>query len=214
MEEEINRATLWKKARELQGGFDSNVQVIIDKIDELHNSRCFESCGIHDALTEALGTEEQRGHHYLDTEKKKVDKRFNKLEEELKQLKRCMKNVSEAAICQMGGYEEDFEDESLDDFIKAQCEDDLFGYESYTYLTWDDFLAVFTLEELIGVVIISYMMYLFEQIKNVSKRDHGTCFVIPTASSPRERKAKSKSIDDSCRRLQIGCLKERMMTSS
>ncbi|KAI3695431.1 hypothetical protein L1987_78428 [Smallanthus sonchifolius] len=58
------------------------------------------------------------------------------------------------------------------DSIKVQCEDDLFGYESYTYLTWDDFQAVFTLEELTGAVITSYMMYLFKQIKNGSKRDH------------------------------------------
>ncbi|KAI3695170.1 hypothetical protein L1987_78159 [Smallanthus sonchifolius] len=63
IEEEIDRATLWKKARELKtGSFDSDVQVIVDKIDELHNSGCFESCGTHDVLTEALGTEEQCGH--------------------------------------------------------------------------------------------------------------------------------------------------------
>ncbi|KAI3775412.1 hypothetical protein L1987_49988 [Smallanthus sonchifolius] len=286
---------------------------------------------------------------YLDIEKKNVDERFNKIEKDIKKLKRGTDNVSEAGSCQMGGYEEDFEDqpleESLDnlcylavdvasnivakgailkysvsgenievmmeicvqseaslpipledefifkrmkmkkkqprepekenakkddeimenkkekveekengkenakkddeimenkkresrrkrewkreckegwrelkksvilkmtammvdgqvskvDSIKVQCEDDLFGYESYTYLTWDDFQAVFTLEELTGVVITSYMMYLFEQIKNGSKRDHGFCFVSPTASSPRERKAKSKNIDDSSR---------------
>ncbi|KAI3732930.1 hypothetical protein L1987_64142 [Smallanthus sonchifolius] len=394
-EEEIDRATLWKKARELKtGGFDSNVQEIVDKIDELQNSGCFESCGTHDVLTEALGTEEQRGHvrglgkyvkphqyfyepktvkQYLDTEKKKVDERFNKLEEEVEKLKRGVINVSEAASCQMGGYEDDLEDkpheESLDnscylavdvasnivakgaimkysdsgeiievmmeicvqgeaflpipleeelimkvkdavghilswprhlvircsdlvntiyklhvpsrtrevvekenakengkenakkddaivenkkeigkekenekkddervenkkergkekenekellrrrmtraqrktririennvllrmtammvdgqvskvDSIKVQCEDGLYGYESYTYLTWDDFQAVFTLEELTGAVITSYTMYLFEQIKNGSKRDHGICFVSPTASSP------------------------------
>ncbi|KAI3797759.1 hypothetical protein L1987_33022 [Smallanthus sonchifolius] len=85
------------------------------------------------------------------------------------------------------------------DSIKVQCEDGLYGYESYTYLTWDDFQAVFTLEELTGAVITSYTMYLFEQIKNGSKRDHGICFVSPTASSPRERKTKSKNIDDSSR---------------
>ncbi|KAI3687111.1 hypothetical protein L1987_80802 [Smallanthus sonchifolius] len=403
-EEEIDRATLWKKARELKtGGFDSNVQEIVDKIDELQNSGCFESCGTHDVLTEALGTEEQRGHvrglgkyvkphqyfyepktvkQYLDTEKKKVDERFNKLEEEVEKLKRGVTNVSEAASCQMGGCEDDLEDkpheESLDnscylavdvasnivakgaimkysdsgeiievmmeirvqgeaflpipleeelimkvkdavghilswprhlvircsdlekavakpkskkrlrehdeengkekkqpvepdevvekenakengkenankddaivenkkesgkekenekkddervenktergkekenekelmtammvdgqvskvDSIKVQCEDGLYGYESYTYLTWDDFKAVFTLEELTGAVITSYTMYLFEQIKNGSKRDHGICFVSPTASSPRERKTKSKNIDDSSR---------------
>ncbi|KAI3713734.1 hypothetical protein L1987_72320 [Smallanthus sonchifolius] len=84
------------------------------------------------------------------------------------------------------------------DSIKVQCEDGLYGYESYTYLTWDDFQAVFTLEELTGDVITSYTMYLFEQIKNGSKRDHGICFVSPTASSP-QCKTKSKNIDDSSR---------------
>ncbi|KAI3825697.1 hypothetical protein L1987_07265 [Smallanthus sonchifolius] len=109
-EEKIDRATLWKKTRELKtGGFDSDVQVIVDKIDELHNSGCFESCGTHDVLTEALGTEEQRGHvrgmgkfitpnqyfsipktikEYLDIEKKNVDEGFNKIEKELTKLKK------------------------------------------------------------------------------------------------------------------------------
>ncbi|KAI3774530.1 hypothetical protein L1987_49088 [Smallanthus sonchifolius] len=86
------------------------------------------------------------------------------------------------------------------DSIKVQCEDGLYGYESYTYLTWDDFQAVFTLEELTGALITSYTMYLFEQIKNGSKRDHGICFVSPTASSP-QCKTKSKNIDDSSRRI-------------
>ncbi|KAI3714112.1 hypothetical protein L1987_72702 [Smallanthus sonchifolius] len=85
------------------------------------------------------------------------------------------------------------------DSIKVQCEDDLYGYESYTYLTWDDFQAVFTLEELTGAVITSYTIHLFEQIKNGSKKEHGICFVSSTASSPRERKTKSKNIDDSSR---------------
>lgn len=38
--------------------------------------------------------------------------------------------------------------------------------------------------------------YLFEQIKNGSKSDHGICFVSPTGTSPSECKAKSKNIDD------------------
>ncbi|KAI3805211.1 hypothetical protein L1987_27381 [Smallanthus sonchifolius] len=100
-------------------------------MDELQNSGCFESCGTHDVLTEALGTEEQRGHvrglgkyvkphqyfyepktvkQYLDTEKNKVDERFNKLEEEVEKLKRGVTNVFEATSCQMEGYEDDLED--------------------------------------------------------------------------------------------------------
>lgn len=86
-------------------------------------------------LTEALGTKEQRGHvrgmgkfvsqdqyffvsktvkHYLDTKQKKTDERINKLEDELEKLKRGMHSVSEAASCQIGGHEEDFEGEPLD----------------------------------------------------------------------------------------------------
>ncbi|CAH1412703.1 unnamed protein product [Lactuca virosa] len=44
------------------------------------------------------------------------------------------------------------------DSIKVQSENDLFGYDSYTYLNWDDFEAVLTMDELTGAVIVSYMM--------------------------------------------------------
>lgn len=88
--------------------------------------------GQHDVLTQALGTEEQRGHvrgmgkfvtpsryfflpktvkQLMDTEKKKTDQRFGKLEDEVDKLKRGMNNASEAGSCQMWGNEEDFEDE-------------------------------------------------------------------------------------------------------
>ncbi|CAI9293383.1 unnamed protein product [Lactuca saligna] len=63
-EEEIDRTMLWKKARELKtGGYESNVKIIVDRIDELQNSESFGqlTCGTHDVLTEVLGTEEQRG---------------------------------------------------------------------------------------------------------------------------------------------------------
>ncbi|KAI3829424.1 hypothetical protein L1987_03548 [Smallanthus sonchifolius] len=90
-EEEIDRATLWKKARELKTrGFDSNVQEIVDKI-------------------------------YLDTEKKKLDERFNKLEEEVEKLKRGVTNVFEAASCQMWGYEDDLEDKPHEESLDNSC---------------------------------------------------------------------------------------------
>ena len=41
---------------------------------------------------------------------------------------------------------------------KVQCEDDLFGYESFTYITWEDFQVIFTLDELTGSIITCYMM--------------------------------------------------------
>ncbi|KAK1424472.1 hypothetical protein QVD17_19802 [Tagetes erecta] len=334
-EEEIDRALLWKKARVLKtGGFDKDVQFIVDKIDKLQKSEgCGEvTCGTDDVLTQALGTKEQHGHHFLDTEKKKYDQRFNKLEDELEKLKRGMINASEAESCQMCGDNEDFEDDPIeesfkssdnscylrvgvasdivakgsimsdiceeefievtieiclqgeallpipfeDEFIvkvkdavghilswpkdlvvrcsdlekvmakpmrksakelackngkkrlrkkkrrmekclksrkkrrrkkrlssiKVQCENDLFGYESFTYLTWNDFEAIYTCDELSGVINTSYMMFLYEQIKNGQKQDHGICFVSPTATSPSERKSKSRHVNDS---IDIGC---------
>lgn len=44
------------------------------------------------------------------------------------------------------------------DYVKVQCEDELFGYKSCVCITWDDFEAIFTLEEMSGAVITSYMM--------------------------------------------------------
>ncbi|MFS7943149.1 hypothetical protein Hanom_Chr06g00496911 [Helianthus anomalus] len=85
------------------------------------------------------------------------------------------------------------------DFIKLQCVNDLFGYEGFTYLNWDDFEAILTLDELTGSVITAYMMFLYEQIKNGPKLDHGICFVSPDAISPRERKSKRKHNDDASR---------------
>lgn len=44
------------------------------------------------------------------------------------------------------------------DCIKVQCEDDLFGHPSYTYLNWNDFDSLFAMDELSGAVIASYIM--------------------------------------------------------
>ncbi|KAE8661113.1 hypothetical protein F3Y22_tig00116939pilonHSYRG00277 [Hibiscus syriacus] len=83
--------------------------------------------------------------------------------------------------------------------VKVQYEDDMFGYESFTYITWEDFEVVFTVDEMIGSAITCYMMYLFEEIKNEPKRDHGICFVSPSAISPSGRKAKFKNSDEAIR---------------
>ncbi|KAJ0580220.1 hypothetical protein HanHA300_Chr04g0126701 [Helianthus annuus] len=143
-EEEIDRATLWKKARVLKtGGFQKDVRVIVDRIDELHRSEASGNviCGTNDVLAQALGTTEPRGHvrgmgkfvtqhqyfylpktvkHYLDDEKKKNDQRFNKLEDDLEKLKKGMTNVSEAGSCQMWGNE-DYEDDPLEDRLDNSC---------------------------------------------------------------------------------------------
>ncbi|CAH1421534.1 unnamed protein product [Lactuca virosa] len=90
------------------------------------------------------------------------------------------------------------------DSIKVQSENDLFGYYSYMYLTWDDFEAVLTMDEPTGVVIVSYMMVLFNKMKYGSpERDHGICFVNPTLISPSTRKGKSKNIDDASRDMKL-----------
>ena len=44
------------------------------------------------------------------------------------------------------------------DCIKVQCEDDLFGHHSYTYLNWNDFDSLFAMDELSGAVVASYIM--------------------------------------------------------
>lgn len=44
------------------------------------------------------------------------------------------------------------------DAIKVQCEDDLFGHPSYTYLNWNDFDSLFAMDELSGAVVASYIM--------------------------------------------------------
>nr|KAJ0226796.1 hypothetical protein LSAT_V11C100024300 [Lactuca sativa] len=144
-EEEIDRTVLWKKARELKtGGYDADVKMIVDKIDELQKSGSFGevTCGTHDVLTEALGTQEQRGRvrgmgkfitpqqyfyllknvkYYLEIENERVDKRINKLEHDLEKLKRGVLNVSEAASCQIGGVIEDFEKQPQNESLDNSC---------------------------------------------------------------------------------------------
>ncbi|XP_076919851.1 uncharacterized protein LOC143580804 [Bidens hawaiensis] len=88
-----------------------------------------------------------------------------------------------------------------DGSIKIQCDDDCFGYESFTYLSMEDFEAVFTLDWLSGSVIISYMMNLYEKVKNGPIQDHGICFVTASATMMDERKTKSKHIDESSKLL-------------
>ncbi|XP_076902989.1 uncharacterized protein LOC143557912 isoform X2 [Bidens hawaiensis] len=143
-EDEIDRSLLWIKARERKtGGFDSNVQDIVDRIDTLQKleSNVEVKYGQNDVLTQALGTEEQRGHvrgmgkfvtpsryfflpktvkQYLDVEKKQVDQRFGLLEDEVDKLKRGLNYASEAGSCQMWGNEE-FEDEPPDEACDHSC---------------------------------------------------------------------------------------------
>nr|KAJ0196108.1 hypothetical protein LSAT_V11C700374090 [Lactuca sativa] len=121
-----------RKARELKtGGYESDVKMIVDKIDELQKSGSFGevTCGTHDVLSEALGTQEQRVRvrgmgkfitpqqyfylpknvkYYLVIENERVDKRINKLEDDLEKVYLIF---SEATSCQVVGVIEDVEKE-------------------------------------------------------------------------------------------------------
>ncbi|KAI7736508.1 hypothetical protein M8C21_033575 [Ambrosia artemisiifolia] len=74
--------------------------------------------------------------------------------------------------------------------LRLPLDEDVFGHESFTYVHWDDFEAVFSMNELSGGVISSYIMLLDTQIKSGQKRDHGICFANPTIISPADRKPK------------------------
>nr|KAJ0193317.1 hypothetical protein LSAT_V11C800438100 [Lactuca sativa] len=107
-EEEIDRTLLWKKSKELKiVEYELDAKMIVDKIDELQKSGIFGevTCGTHDVLTEALGTQEQCGRnvtYYLEIENDRVDKQINKLEDDLEKLKRGVLNVSEATSYKVG----------------------------------------------------------------------------------------------------------------
>ncbi|CAI9300120.1 unnamed protein product [Lactuca saligna] len=67
------------------------------------------------------------------------------------------------------------------DYIKVQSENDLFGYDSYTYLTWDDFEALLTMDELTGAIIVSYMIRHWVLVVLDMKSD--TCYYLDSLSS-------------------------------
>ncbi|PWA91381.1 transposase, Ptta/En/Spm [Artemisia annua] len=121
IEEEIDRAECWKKAREKKtGGFDPDVQKVVDKIEILKKDKDYseDPMGTIYLLTEALGTEETRGHvrgmgrfvtphqyfliprnvkQYLRQYDKMMNKRLKAVEDEL-EIRRCAStNASEGA---------------------------------------------------------------------------------------------------------------------
>ncbi|CAH1418454.1 unnamed protein product [Lactuca virosa] len=66
------------------------------------------------------------------------------------------------------------------DSIKVQSENDLFEYDSYTYLNWDDFEAVLTMDELTGAVIMSYMIR--HWVLGVLDMKSDTCYYLDSLS--------------------------------
>ncbi|KAE8727748.1 hypothetical protein F3Y22_tig00005377pilonHSYRG00070 [Hibiscus syriacus] len=99
------------------------------------------SCGTNDMLTQALGTQEQRGHvrgmgkfvrrhqyfvlpntvkNYLDGEKKKIEKMFNQIEGAIEKLQKGMNHAFEGASCQ-GMGKADFEDKLPEELLDTSC---------------------------------------------------------------------------------------------
>ncbi|KAJ0576486.1 putative Ulp1 protease family catalytic domain, papain-like cysteine peptidase superfamily [Helianthus annuus] len=148
---------------------------------------------------EVVSEKEKKGKRELELQKEKEDVEVNEGKRRMTRAQRRPRiRVENNAVLTMTASVVDAQVFKADS-IRLQCVDDLFGYESFTYLNRKDFEAVFTLDELTGSVITTYMMLLYEQIKNGPKHDHGICFVSPSAMSPSERKSKPKHIDDASR---------------
>nr|KAJ0198569.1 hypothetical protein LSAT_V11C700374080 [Lactuca sativa] len=138
-----------------------------------------------------------------------IEKKIKKKEKQNVTLQRkwtraqmkTMIRIEKSSIFKMNAMMADGQGTKVDS-IKVQSESDIFGYDSYTYLAWDDFEVVLTMDELTGTTIVSYMMVLFNKMKYVPpERDHGICFVNPTLISPSTRKGKYRNIDDASRGL-------------
>nr|KAJ0207521.1 hypothetical protein LSAT_V11C500234270 [Lactuca sativa] len=116
-----------------------------------------------------------------------IEKKIKKKE---KQNMKTRIGIEKSSILKMTAMMADGQVTKVDS-IKVQSENDLLGTIVTPFLTMD---------ELIGVVIVSYMMVLFNKMKYGSpERDHRICFVNPALISPSTRKVKSKNIDDASR---------------
>ncbi|KAE8720902.1 hypothetical protein F3Y22_tig00017996pilonHSYRG00070 [Hibiscus syriacus] len=130
-EDEIDRALLWKKARQMKKEKEMQKSETLGEV----------SCGTNDMLTQALGTQEQCGRvrgmgkfvrphqyfvlpntvkKYLDGEKKKFEKRFNQIEGAIEKLQKGMNHASEGASCQ-GWGKVDFEDNPPEELLDTSC---------------------------------------------------------------------------------------------
>ncbi|KAE8655814.1 hypothetical protein F3Y22_tig00117017pilonHSYRG00447 [Hibiscus syriacus] len=149
--DEIDRALLWKKVRQMKkGGYDPNVQIVVDKMEEMQKAETLGevSCGTNDMLTQALGENIEvmmemsvQGDALLPFP---LDEEFiYKVKDAVGFLVKWPRHL--VIRCS-------------DLSVKVQCEDDMFGYESFTYITWEDFEVVFTVDEMTGSAITCYMM--------------------------------------------------------
>ncbi|KAE8735144.1 hypothetical protein F3Y22_tig00000452pilonHSYRG00035 [Hibiscus syriacus] len=109
-EDKIDRALLWKMVRQMKkGGYDPNVQIAVDKMEEMQNSTTLGevSCGTNDMLTQPrnnVGVYE--GWANL----------FNQLEGTIEKLRKGMNHASEGASCQ-GWDKADFEDNPPEELL-------------------------------------------------------------------------------------------------
>ncbi|XP_031268565.1 uncharacterized protein LOC116127037 [Pistacia vera] len=67
--------------------------------------------------------------------------------------------------------------------VRVQTDDNLFGYDSYTYLTKEDFERVLNMEELTASCITVYIMALYEKLKVNGGYGNGFGFMNPNALS-------------------------------
>ncbi|KAL4563340.1 hypothetical protein LXL04_027381 [Taraxacum kok-saghyz] len=116
-EEEIERCMLWKRARQRKkGGYDPNVQIIVDKFDELQKAENFGDVvtGTDDVLTRALGTEEHRG-------AVRGMGKYVTPHHDVKTLRDHVNSVSEGASC-VNNVKDDFEDGPFEDSpVSCMC---------------------------------------------------------------------------------------------
>ncbi|KAK9057103.1 hypothetical protein SSX86_024470 [Deinandra increscens subsp. villosa] len=85
------------------------------------------------------------------------------------------------------------------DVVDTKILDEAHLYVLRNIAAVETYTEVFAMDELSGAVVTSYSMYLYEQIKNGSKIDHGICFVTPTATMNHDKKGKARNVDDSSR---------------
>ncbi|PWA38994.1 transposon, En/Spm-like, Transposase-associated domain protein [Artemisia annua] len=89
---------------------------------------------------------------------KKVTEKGNPLKKMMTRgQKRVRKRIEERMGLKMTAMMVDGQVAKVD-CIKLQCEDDLFGHHSYTYLNWNDFDSLFSMDELSGDVVASYIV--------------------------------------------------------
>nr|KAJ0193149.1 hypothetical protein LSAT_V11C800403260 [Lactuca sativa] len=134
-------------------------------------------------------------HKSLSYKRKGIETKSKKKEKEMeKQNMKTRIRIDKSSILKMSAIMANGQVTKVDS-IKVWCDNNLFGYDSYTYLTWDNFEALLTLDEVTNLYDV-----LFNKIKyGPPERDHGICFINSVVISPSTCKGKSKNIDAASR---------------